>query len=213
MIDISRWEHKGHTFGQCVYNGSDGNMAYVNIPKNASVWTKNRLISLGWEEGNYYTDSNQSHDFHKKTFIVALRDPVDRWCSGIAEYFTIYHPGVTINHLYPQMLDLIFDRVTFDDHTEKQVCFIEGCDIKNCVFLKVNQQYKLSFSNYLKLAGIPNRFDTLAVEHRTLQGNKHKLLRYFTQLVEKEPRYLKQLKEYYKQDYNLLNTVNFYGTR
>ena len=34
--------YKGHTYGQC-YADSTSNLMYINIPKNASTWTKDKI--------------------------------------------------------------------------------------------------------------------------------------------------------------------------
>ena len=85
---------------------------YVYIPKNASSWTKPNLRDWGWQFYNYHTDQLN------KTAIVVLRDPVERWLSGIAEYFALYQN--TTNDLVDNksLQQIIFDRITFDDHTE-----------------------------------------------------------------------------------------------
>ena len=36
---LNRLDHKGHTFGACMTT-LDENLMYVQIPKNASSWTK-----------------------------------------------------------------------------------------------------------------------------------------------------------------------------
>ena len=78
------WESRGHIQGQCMSH-ADSQYMYINIPKNASSWTKPNLLDHSWEFYNYRTDNLD------KQALVVLRDPVDRWISGIAEFLTLYH--------------------------------------------------------------------------------------------------------------------------
>lgn len=55
---------------------------YCLIPKNASSWVSDLLNHNGWIEG--------SPTMHINEMIVVLRDPVERWVAGIAQYFSSY---------------------------------------------------------------------------------------------------------------------------
>jgi hypothetical protein len=59
---------------------------YCMIPKNASSWTSSVLQYNGWTQGVLEHCPNQ----HINELIVVLRDPVDRWVAGIAQYFSSY---------------------------------------------------------------------------------------------------------------------------
>lgn len=201
------WDHKGHAFGQN-HSKPDLNLMYVNIPKNASTWTKNMLSSLGWGIYNYHSDKN-----YTKQAMIVLRDPVDRWLTGIAEYFSLYHPSVTTELLTPFSLDLIFDRVGFDDHTEQQIYFIEGLDLNNCVFFKCDQSYRQNFTNFLTSNGIAGDWTTEKYQYSIDENpRKVELKNFFKKQIDQYPRYLNQLKNYFKNDYKLIESVKFYGT-
>jgi hypothetical protein len=200
---INQWQHKGHVMGQCMSH-PDMNLMYVNIPKNASSWTKPNLLDWGWEFYNYRTDGLN------KPALVVLRDPVDRWLSGIAEYFTLYHPGLRTDEITLGFLDLVFDRITFDDHTDLQVKFIEGLDTEQCTFFWCDHAYKEKFSKFLNTHNMTNRYFKYADQHvsknspvrsnwKTLFGNHLE-----------NSKYLAQVKDYFKQDYELIEKVTFY---
>ena len=57
---------------------------YVNISKNASSYMTDTLSRQGWTAARY------GHDACDWTLVremlVILRDPVDRWTSGVAQY-------------------------------------------------------------------------------------------------------------------------------
>ena len=93
MSFLEYYQSKGHVFGECM-SLPDNDLMYVNIPKNASSWTKPNLLDWKWENYNYHTDN-----LYHKTAIIVLRDPVERWLSGIAEYLYLYHRDFTVDSL------------------------------------------------------------------------------------------------------------------
>ena len=95
MIDfLEYYEKKGHVFGECMSH-PDRDLMYIHIPKNASSWTKPNLLHWGWQFYNYH----HSYNFYQKHAIVVLRDPVERWLSGIGEYMYSYHRNLDSAHL------------------------------------------------------------------------------------------------------------------
>ena len=201
---INEWQYKGHRFGECMSQW-DSPYMYVYIPKNASSWTKPNLQDWSWEIYNYHTDHIN------KTAIVVLRDPIDRWISGIAECLTLYHPMFDLQDM--ETVELIFDRVTFDDHTEKQVNFIHNLNTDNCTFLWCNNNYRQNFSQLLEERGIPNKYYNYDFQHVSENSPiRKKFKTIFSREIE-NPKYLKQITDYYEDDYKLINSVTFYGTR
>ena len=153
---IDEWQHKGHVYGECMsLPGKD--LMYVYIPKNASSWTKPNLKDWGWEFFNYRTDRLNKHA------LVILRDPVERWLSGIAEYLTLYHKDMV--KPWKETEDIIFDRITFDDHTEKQTKFLEGLDTDNCTFMMCDESYRQNFSNFIATRLGDNKYYKYDYQH------------------------------------------------
>lgn len=201
---LNSWEHKGHVYGECM-SKSDTDLMYVHIPKNASSWTKPNLQDFKWEFYNYHTDHLDKHA------IVVLRDPVDRWVSGIAEYLALYHPDFILHNL--EGLALIFDRICFDDHTERQVNFIHGLDTDRCTFFRCDSYYREDFSTFLDEHGMPNRYHKYEPQHVSeLSPVRSKFKNIFLKEIQ-NPKYLKAVKDYFAADYNLINNIKFYGSR
>ena len=57
---------------------------YCMIPKNASSWTSQLLQHNGWREGQMSATGKEVAE----ELIVILRDPVERWIAGIAQYLS-----------------------------------------------------------------------------------------------------------------------------
>ena len=203
--NIYDWQHKGHVFGECM-SRKDIGLMYVYIPKNASSWTKPNLKDWGWEFFNYHTDNLNKHA------LVVLRDPIDRWVSGIAEYLTLYHPN--IQYPFQDTIDLIFDRICFDDHTEKQVKFLHGLFSDQCTFMMCNDQYRENFSKFIAEKLGDNKYNKYEYQHvsdNSPDRKRFKLI--FQRLLDENPKYVEKVKNYYYEDYKLIDTVEFYEAR
>jgi hypothetical protein len=198
---VDEWVTKGHEFGTCMSH-HDSHLMYINIPKNASSWTKPNLKDWGWQFYNFYKDQVE------KTAIVVLRDPMERWVSGIAEYLTLYHP--TIGAPFHETAELIFDRVCFDDHTERQIRFLDGIRTSDCIFLQCDENYRAKFGQLLTEHGMPNRYQNYEYQHTSEKcpiRSRHK--RIFAEYI-KDTKYYDKVRDYYKEDYKLINSVKFY---
>lgn len=206
----SVWENKGHRFGDCMTR-KDIDVMYVNIPKNATSWTKPNLMDFGWESYNFH-EHEHLQDRHA---MVVLRDPLDRWISGIAEYFALYHPDAGETPWPKPMYDVLFDRVVFDDHTEQQVKFLHGLDTMRCTFMWFDDSYRAKFGRFMKdLTGMPNRYHRYEYQH---VSENEPIRRQIKQLIRAEleanPKRAERIKNYYEQDYKLIELVTFYDPR
>ena len=202
---LNRLDHKGHTFGACM-SALDENLMYVQIPKNASSWTKPNVKDLGWADFNYHYDN-----FYKKHAIVVLRDPVDRWLSGICEYFTLYHADINVDEFNKSFYDLMMDQIALDDHTERQYLFIEGLSLKNITFFLCDTNYRIDFSNYLKQQGFNNKYNRYEYQHTTAGSDTRSKFKKIFEPLLSESKYLNKVQDFYKKDYELMNSVQFYA--
>lgn len=209
---INYWTDKGHTFGQC-YVDRTLDLMYVNIPKNASTFTK--VNHFGWTVDNYYKCEPTS------TVLVVLRDPIDRWLSGISEYFYRYQQDISnITDLLesdePSLklyLDLIFNQITFDDHTEKQIRFINDIDFNKCVFFKCDLNFPRLYSEFYRTNfNLDNQFNLSPWYNVTKDyPKKQKIKELFRIILKRNRRYKDQLMYHFRQDYELIKEVKFYG--
>ncbi len=197
---IEYYKDKGHVFGECM-SKSDSDLMYINIPKNASSWTKLNLKDWGWEFYNYHTDNLNKHA------LVVLRDPVERWLSGIAEYMTLYHVDVDPTPWF----DLVFDRIAFDDHTESQVLFLQNIDLDNCTFFLCNEDFKINFSDFLNKHSMPHSYNRYENQHVTANSpERTRFKNIFTQALQNS-KYKEHVEQYFEKDYKLMRSVKFYA--
>ena len=124
----NRWQHKGHPRGQHLLSPCE-KYAMVQIPKNSSSYWEVWLQQLGWTlHYNAHTPA--------QTLLVQLRDPVERWVAGIAEYCYLYHNDAHFDT--PTASRLFEDRVVFDDHTECQNYFYTCFTLPTHVYFDSN---------------------------------------------------------------------------
>ena len=190
---MDKWAHLGHTLGEC-WNDQDNSITFIHIPKNASSFIKGCLLST-----NKFTHSNTL--VNADQYLVALRDPIERWVSGIAQFMAIES-----NKHIP--LQELVNTVTFDDHTELQTYFLQNLDLyKKCTFLRVDNNLKKNISQWL----LENGFN-IDVSHipNINQGNEMVKNR-FAAMVDGNSQIKLKLVTHYEQDYALINRVKFYG--
>lgn len=207
MIDfIEYYKIKGHVFGECMSHPNT-DLMYINIPKNASSWTKTNLKDWNWEFYNYHTDNL----YHKHALVV-LRDPVDRWLSGISEYMYLHHRNFDVGHISNTFLNLVFDRIAFDDHTDSQVLFLQNLNLSNCTFFWCDESYRENFSHFLNSTKMPNNYYSYNYQHVTKdEPIRSKFKKIFQQAIENNSKYNQKLQWYFAKDYNLIRSTKFYA--
>jgi hypothetical protein len=185
------------------------NLVYIPIPKNSSSYIGQLLLKNNWNIGNFLTT-----DLTNKQLIILLRDPIDRWISGIAEYLcsSLLKNGRTSDDIIKNwngiVQDLVFDQVIFDDHTEKQVYFIQGIPIKNCVFFNSAKQPEQAVKKYLTTYDVDLNID-IVIDRNQTQGNKYKepLVNFLRDQLAQNPSLTNKLMNTYREDYTLWNVI------
>jgi hypothetical protein len=205
----SRWEWRGHIFGECMGH-KNVDWIYVNIPKNATTWTKPILLDHQFENYNYHHDKL----YHKSTMIV-LRDPVERWLSGVGEFFRLMesdNPAVNLEDLNRKSFyEMLLDIVIFDDHTEQQVCFIADLDPKKSTYLWCDSSYRANFTKWMQSYNFPGDYADREYEYTTDSNPQKKLFQTYLKEFMTNEKYLNRIKSRYHRDYALINSVNFWG--
>ena len=184
------------------------NLCYIPIPKNSSSYIGQLLLKNGWRTDNFLTA-----DLSNKNIIILLRDPKERWISGMAEYLSsLLKNGKTssyyIDNWNGMVQDLIFDQIIFDDHTEKQVYFIQDVPRENCVFFDSSRQPEQAIKQYLSARRVDLNTDA-EIDRNQTQGNEHKetLASFLLEQLDKDPGLLNKLMNKYREDYTLWNVI------
>lgn len=183
---------------------------YVLIPKNSSTFIGNLLLANNWK-----SDSFLNIKIEDKKFIVLLRDPLDRWATGITQYLcshimTTELSAINIIGQWNKLVEeLIFDKLIFDDHTEKQVYFIQGIPLEQCVFFDSTNNPDVKLKKYLAEQGLDLNID-IVLDKNSAKGNHYqkKLISFIKTKITQER--IDQIKQAYWEDYGLISKVKFY---
>lgn len=216
-LDRSRY-HLGAGF-----ISDDGSKFLLTIPKNASTFMGSWASQNGWHISNINTHTDLQE------VIIILRDPIDRWVSGIAQYLNtsilqvhgpngpIFPDDVITDHDYPMPADefisnynqlverLLFDVIDrFDDHVYEQSGYL--CNLilpdKKTYFM-MGSKIVQEMSEYLSWS-IPHGIDKNSGSD---QENISALQIFFRQRLDQRPELVARLKKHYVRDQTLINHV------
>lgn len=196
-MDLGRWVHLGHRLGEC-WVDEVNNKTYVHIPKNASSFVKGVLMGSGgfWHHSETLVNSDEN--------LIVLRDPIDRWCSGITQY--LYNSKQELSE------EEIFDRITFDDHTDLQTYFLQGVDFTKSTFILVNDNLRANLAKWIYENGYRTNVD-IAIEYNASGDDERQTTKeYYVKLLEQNPNFVLKLQQHFEEDYKLIGGVKFYGT-
>lgn len=196
----------------------------VNIPKNASSYILSWTRSYSWITATL--DDNWPDI---KEIIVVLRDPLNRWVSGMAQYLKSYilcpigpngpvFPGMSEGvedyamsaddfiAAYNQTTErIIFDNVyRFDDHVWPQIDFVQNImpHIPRTYF-RLDKEFDIKFSDYLNLTPLAN----LDRNDNNDNLDTKKLNEFLQHRLNTRPELVDRVKRAYSADYEFINNV------
>jgi hypothetical protein len=198
-----------------VYASQSTNYCYVPLGKNAHNWGKIvfrdflDFVEEPWDENP------------DKIYIIFLRDPIDRWLSGITQYIELLKfsdneqlkkfikPSTRLDPLH---LELIFEHIGFDGHSGTQFPWITIYQTNPCVYFYMNNTHFVEQVRHFMKGKFKN-----AVNIPTYKVNDGKQNPFRTRLkdqilnaLEVHPEYKVKLDAYFKKDYEFINKCKFY---
>jgi hypothetical protein len=179
---------------------------YLPILKNAHSWATS-LLETNLQFVNQNIFSREYPQLVK--FIVILRDPIERWVSGAAEYLSKYDPDVCreiVNN--DNFMKLLCDIGRLDLHTNRQLDVLYDIDIKQCVFFKCDSTLESTMYHFIKT--VAKRDSVIPSNHYNMieEGTESKKIVYYAlteRLQDKE--YFDRVNNYLSPDIQLLEYV------
>ena len=129
------------------YGRHDIEYCFVPIFKNAHNYGKQFFSSLGFAPTENFSD---------KKFIIFFREPVNRWVSGICQWFnyasTLEQTSLPLDYKIDNvMMNMLFSTVEVDRHTQKQLDFLTGLSLQKCVFFNLDDpNFETDLKNFVR---------------------------------------------------------------
>ena len=199
------------------YISPDKKTIYCGIPKNASSFIGQLLHYNGWnlfinEEDTLITTNTDMPISDVDNCFVVLRDPFDRWVSGITQYIATFEfdtllgkdNAITGMDIHPHIIDT-------DDHTLPQHYYFAnlhpGVDK---TYFWVNKNLKNNMLSFYNLTdnnktALPTNNEGKPDDSIIIRNIlKTKILRY----LDHNPLFKQQIINYYKKDYDIIGSVD-----
>ena len=177
-----------HDFGLCTLVDKDN--AIVRIPKNASSLVSKYGLTRNWVYvGNKYHRPRRFVE--PKFFHVVLRDPLERWISGVLEFQKRYD--------YPLWMILKnLKKIEFDEHTVPQYKFLP--DYGKLYFYNMDDGgldilLKHKFKLFPQSPPLPKINSTNETKLKAIKDG-------IIEAMDKS--FVNNIKEYYAKDYKLI---------
>ena len=185
---------KEHPPDLCLINTA-GTHKIALIPKNASTWLKKNLVDNGWQQC--------SNDAMHMSTLVLLRDPIDRWFSGVVQYLARNFPTVQHHTINSDFIKLIFDQIELDEHTQSQFVFLNNIDLDNTTFVWIDHNFNNNIQAWLasansQLVNVDAIYTTAEDHYRQLLRNK------LVDVYQSSPHLQQRLQSYFEIEYQMI---------
>jgi hypothetical protein len=213
--------NKGFKYGSGL-TSPDRTKFIVNIPKNASSFFEQ------WAKENKWTVAHADHVSQTlKEIIVILRDPVERWISGFAQYVSgnILHakrfyntdtgPGPDFQYMSgvefvknynPLTERLVFDNLElFDDHVWSQQIFFKDL-LPNLprTYFYINKNINYQLQTYLGWLPASENLDR---NDSNNDSDKKLIKQFITDRLKQISELEKSILDAYVEDYKLIEQI------
>jgi hypothetical protein len=171
----------------------DSHTIYIPTLKCANNWCQDLLLEAGY---------TKTHSRTADRVLIVVRDPIQRWVSGIVTYLRIWHKSDRTPSALRYSLDTLLDRsLTPDLHTTPQSVYVQHLDADQLLAFDM-ATVEQTLPKYLNINVEPHRYRNSTAEHD--------FMRWAHQIVAPlSVRYGDRLREIYSSDYALLSKVQY----
>jgi hypothetical protein len=203
---------EAYQFGRCLAD-QDWRLAYVPIEKNVTRVIRSMITPMGFKESDFLSSAKTP-----ATSLIVLRDPVQRWISGLVEYLLrVYLDWInTQNNMTRQNITTqkALEQIVFDLHTCPQHRFLEGLTgPRQYIWFDQDQKPELitSLAKYFNEQGVSNEWtpDKFLPANELVSQQKRELTQLYQGIL-KQPDMLQRIKNFYSKDYELIDSIKFY---
>ncbi len=198
-----------------IFTHPDNKFCYVPLLKNAHMWGEKLFSELGFFKEKYIFDNN-------KIYIIFLRDPIDRWLSGTAEYLQL----LKIDNDFEKLLDnnfkldklhlnFIFNKIEFDPHTQGQFRYIREYNPKlehgRCIYFYMDNNFSENVAQFV----FKNFNKKISKDPcHTIKSNSFKMniRNQLERELENNKIFKKNVDNYFQEDYDFIRRCAFYNS-
>lgn len=194
-----------HVYGRGLMNPDRG-LFYCQIPKCASMWMREYLGEKQKQPGKkwVYCDASTPGVLDMVPMIL-LRDPVDRWVSACPAVDRIVDMATDPTQVQQIFHDL--ERWLWDEHSARQWDFVKWLDLSRAVFFYCDDSLSNNVTQFL----IEQGFDTHDVpDIVNQQPSEHQAAAQAWRRILSMKPYHKIFQDTFRQDYELIGSVDFY---
>jgi len=119
-------------FSNVAFTRHDVEYVWFHIPKNASTFGDEIFVN----NLKFKLEYDFSIIEQNKKIVCFLRDPVDRWLSGMSQYIYFTHSRDILDN--PNFVKVLFDGLCFDRHTAPQSLFLNNVKRQKLIFFDLD---------------------------------------------------------------------------
>lgn len=184
---------------------SDVDFVYIPITRCASNWMYSQLMQNGF----YKIPDEDKHLYAHKKRLVILREPIDRVISGM--FVSLCELATLENSTTQERFEELLKQ---DMHTTSQLKYLPNDEEHNSdryVYFKFDDNLPDTINAYMNSCGITLELGAMSwLDPKTRSiGASSKENR---EKVYNDPKLLNMFRDYLKEDYELYNSVEWYGT-
>jgi hypothetical protein len=135
-----------HELGKC-WSSPQGDTRYLPILKCAHSSLEEWCVEQGWHKTNYITDPAPKN----ARYFIVLRDPLDRWCSGIDMY--LISQNLAWQSISDAMWNLMLNQLVFDAHTIPQNSVMWNLPLNQITAFDMHAQLQTQLGSWLQQRG------------------------------------------------------------
>lgn len=203
-------------------------LVYIKIQKNASTFF-NEYLTADWRNINVKTENVDQ--YKNCDHFVVLRDPIERWITGMTTYLTLrkFSDGDNTNPVifdgeFPEAFaairkskwfknvfqDFLIESTGVELHTCSQLWFISFFNLEKINFFYLNDKLGYQINHFLRIYNIENKCNNQKINQIPRTSGLYLFLNEMLRDAA-NVNFKNKLKDIYKYDYQFLENINFYA--
>lgn len=198
-----------------IFESKTTEYCYVPLLKNAHTWGESVFRNLNFEENDFIFKK-------EKKYIIFLRDPIDRWLSGMAQFLEISKIDLKLDTLLDSNfkldklhLHLLCTVIGFDPHTQGQFRYIRQYNPQlergKCIYFYMNDVNFASNVKHFLHKTFQVTIPTKKINSTEKNTFKKNIRNQLEMTIKNNSTYRNNILSYFQEDYDFIKKCNFYN--